>query len=237
MHPILLKLGPLTIYSYGVMVALGFGISTLLICRRSPRFGIDQNKIIDIAIAIIISGIVGARIFYILFNAKFYIANPQDIFKLSKGGLVWYGGFLSSMAASIFFIRRKRLDFWKVMDLIAPYAALAQGFGRIGCFLNGCCYGVTRVPVQLISAAALFVIYLILRYFQDKKHFPGAVFLGYCALYPFKRFIMEFFRADNPRIYFGMSFSQGLSIVVFFAALFLFIYRDVQWKKRNTRLP
>ena len=249
MHPILLKLGPFTVYSYGAMVALGFGLATLLIYTRASKFHLDKDKIIDLAIVILIAGVIGARAVYILLNMGYYLANPIEIIDLSKGGLVWYGGFLAGLFALIFYIRKERLDFWNVADLFAPYIALAQGFGRIGCFLNGCCYGipapsgyifavtfpyenVARHPTEIYSILALFLIFALLRLWQDKRHFVGEVFLGYCILYSSKRFLIEFLRGDNPKIFFGLTISQMVSIFIFLMAAPLFIKKTVQWKKR-----
>lgn len=234
MHPILLKLGPFTIYSYGVMVAVGFGIATFLAHKRAAKFNIDPGKIIDIAILLIISGIIGARLLYVLLNLSFYIANPVDIIKLSNGGLVWYGGFISAILASIVYIRKTRLNFWDGADLFVPYIALAQALGRIGCFLNGCCYGKDGIPAQIYSSIALFAIFVILRIWQDKRHFESEIFLGYCVLYSLKRFLMEFLRGDNPVILYGLTMSQIISVFVFFLSAAYLVYRAVQWKKRHS---
>ncbi|MCX5686041.1 MAG: prolipoprotein diacylglyceryl transferase [Candidatus Omnitrophica bacterium] len=232
MHPILLKLGPFTIYSYGVMVAIGFAVSTFLIYRRAARFDISQDKVIDLAILILVSGIIGARLLYVLINRSFYLANPLDIIKLSKGGLVWYGGFAAALFAVIIYLKNNALDFWEVTDLIAPYIALAQGLGRIGCYLNGCCYGINGFPVQLCASASLFIIFIILLVVQAKRHFVGEIFLGYCILYSLKRFVIEFFRGDNPKILSVFTLSQITSVIIFIAALALFIYKASAWKKR-----
>jgi phosphatidylglycerol---prolipoprotein diacylglyceryl transferase len=247
MHPVLVKLGPITIYSYGAMVALGFGIAAYLIYKHAARLGLNKEKVVDTTVSILVSGIIGARILYVLINLGYYTARPLEIFDLSKGGLVWYGGFIAGLLTAIIYIRVNKLDFWLVMDLIVPYVALAQAFGRIGCYLNGCCYGfeapagctmavtfpdslVARYPTQLYSALLLLLIYVILRIRQELPHFKGGIFLGYCILYPLKRFIVEFFRGDNPRIFFGMTLSQVLSFAVFFAALVIFILKRAQWK-------
>ena len=186
-----------------------------------------------------------------LLNLSFYAANPLEIIMLSKGGLVWYGGFLAAILAMIIYIRRARLDFWSVVDLIAPYAALAQGFGRIGCFLNGCCYGIKvssgfplavtfpcdsdpRFPSQLVSAALLFAIFVILMIWQNRRRFIGEIALAYCLLYSSKRFAMEFLRGDNPKILFGLTISQIISALIFIAALAIFILKAKQCKKRPT---
>ena len=232
MHPILLKIGPLTIYSYGVMVAIGFAVSTFLIYRRAEKFNISRDKVIDLAILMLVSGIIGARLLYVLLNMSFYLANPLDIIKLSKGGLVWYGGFAAALFAVIIYLKNNALDFWEVADLFAPYIALAQALGRIGCYLNGCCYGINGFPIQLSASASLFTIFIILLVMQARRHFAGEIFLGYCILYSLKRFVIEFFRGDNSKILSFFTLSQITSVIIFIAALALFIHKASAWKKR-----
>jgi phosphatidylglycerol---prolipoprotein diacylglyceryl transferase len=248
MHPVFAKLGSITVYSYGVMVALGFGIATFLIYKHAARLRLNKDKIVDMMVVILVSGIIGARLLYILINLGYYFSRPFEIFDLSKGGLVWYGGFAVGLIVAILYIRINKMDFWLIMDLIVPYVALAQAFGRIGCFLNGCCYGVeapgscamavtfpdsivARHPTQLYASLLLLLVYVILRIRQESPHFKGAIFLGYCILYPLKRFIIEFFRGDNLRVYFGMTLSQVLSLAVFLTALVVFIRKRAEWKK------
>jgi phosphatidylglycerol:prolipoprotein diacylglycerol transferase len=252
MHPVLLKLGPLNVYSYGVMVALGFALATACIYMRAPGFGIDRNSVVDLMILMLVSGILGARTLYILQNLGYYLANPYEMPNLSKGGLVWYGAFIAGLGASAVYIKKKRMDFWTAVDLAAPYIALAQAVGRIGCFLNGCCYGieatpgplasfaqpsvcdtVLRYPAQLYSAASLLLIFAILRIWQDHRRFKGEIFLGYCMLYSSKRFLMEFVRGDNPRIFFNLTMSQLISCILLTASLATFIYMAAAWKKRR----
>ncbi len=247
MHPILFKIGPLNIYSYGVMVALGFAIAAAFIYRRAPVYNLDGNMVVDYTIIILVSGVAGARLFYVLLNIGYYTANPFEIVNLSKGGLVWYGGFIGALAASAWFVRARKLDFWAVSDLVAPYLALAQALGRVGCFLNGCCYGkvapagawavafpqdgTLRYPSQVYSAIGLLGIFVLLRLWQDRRRFTGEIFLGYCMLYAGKRFAIEFFRGDNPRIFASLTMSQAISIVIFTAAAAVFISRSNRWKK------
>ena len=249
MHPILLKFGPFIIYSYGVMVAIGFALSTIFIYRRAPKFSIDKDRAVDLTIVILIFGVLGARLLYVLLNLSFYLANPIEIIMLSKGGLVWYGGFFSGIAAMAVYLRIHKLGFWPVVDLIVPYVALAQSFGRIGCFLNGCCYGIKvnpgfpfavtfpcedflRFPAQLISAALLFIIFVILLIWQDRRRFVGEIALAYCVLYSSKRFIMEFLRGDNPKMLLGLTISQIISASLFIVALAIFILKAIECKKK-----
>ncbi len=249
MHPILFEFGPLTIYSYGVMVALGFALATACVYHRAPQFNIDKNKMVDIMILVLVSGIAGARVFYILQNIGYYRANPYEIINLSKGGLVWYGGFLAGLGGLIVYVKMNRMSFWAVVDLIVPYVALAQAFGRLGCFLNGCCYG-TEVPAsfifavpmaqdgalhhptQIYSALLLALIFIVLRIWQEHRRFVGEIFLGYCMLYSLKRFFVEFLRGDNPRIYFGLTISQVISCAVCIVSVVIFTILVSRWKKR-----
>ncbi|MDO8524904.1 MAG: prolipoprotein diacylglyceryl transferase [Candidatus Omnitrophota bacterium] len=250
MHPILVKFGPFTVYSYGVMVAVGFALAIMLLYARAAKFNIDKNKAVDLAMVILISGIIGARLLYVLLNPLFFIANPLEIIMLSKGGLVWYGGFALALVISMVYLGKTGLDFWLAADLIAPYLALAQGFGRIGCFLNGCCYGIKfpagsalawtsfgsdpRFPSQLISAGILFLIFAILLIWQNRRRFAGEILLGYCILYSGKRFVVEFSRGDNPKILAGLTMAQLISAGLFAAALILFILRKRRWRKIRT---
>jgi len=252
MHPILCKLGPLCVYSYGVMVAFGFALATACIYMRAPQFGIDRNSVIDAMIIMLISGIIGARALYVLQNLNYYLVNPLEVPNLAKGGLVWYGAFLAGLGASAIYIKKKGIDFWTAADLAVPYIALGQAIGRIGCFLNGCCYG-TEVapgplvafavqspydtalhhPTQLYSAALLLLIFAVLRIWQDHRRFKGEIFLGYCILYSSKRFLIEFLRGDNPRILFNFTLSQLISFIMLALSLGIFINLAVLWKKRR----
>lgn len=241
MHPILIKLGPLNIYSYGVMVAVGFSVAAFLIYRRAPKFGLDRDKMIDCLVLILVSGIAGARVLYIALNLGYYIANPLEILSLSKGGLVWYGGLIAALLASVWFTRKKGLDFWPAADFISPYMALGQAFGRIGCYLNGCCYGITaghlffgsaRHPTQIYSAILLFVIFAVMIRWQGRRRFNGEIFLGYIILYSYERFFIEFLRGDNPKIFLELTISQLISAAAFLTALGIFKIRADKWEKR-----
>lgn len=248
MHPILAKIGPIYIYSYGLMVAIGFSVATLLAYKHADDFGINKERIIDLGIVMLAGGIIGARIVYVALNFQYYMKNPLEIVNLARGGLVWYGAFIFGMIAAAWFVWKNRINFWTVADLFAPYLALAQSFGRIGCLMNGCCYGsaapsgfmlsvifpgesICRYPTQIFSALALLLIFAILRTWQKKRRFNGEIFLGYGLLYSVKRFSVEFFRGDNPKILHGLTISQLISVAVFVVCSGLFIYRYLKWKR------
>lgn len=232
MHPILLKFGTVTIYSYGAFVALGFAVAVLLIYRRAASFGIDKNNIIDLMILMLVAGVAGARVLYVFLNLRYYSANPYEIVNISNGGLVWYGGFFAGIGAAALYIKIKKMGFWNTMDLIVPYVALAQAFGRVGCFFNGCCYGFNGTPVQLYASLLLVGIFIILRYWQDRRRFKGDVALGYCLLYALKRFGIEFFRGDNPKIFMGFTISQLISLAVILMAVLILIKKASDGKRK-----
>ena len=141
MHPILLKIGPITIYSYGVMIALGIITGLFLARRQARKEGIDPDKIIDIIFYLLITALVGARLLFVLMNFTEYIADPLAILKIWEGGLVFYGGLVPAVAVGIWYIKRLGLPLWQVADIFAPSLAIGHAMGRIGCFFAGCCYG------------------------------------------------------------------------------------------------
>src|SRR3989338_3639780 len=110
MHPIITKIGPLYIYSYGLMVAIGFGLAILLAYRHAREFGLDKNKIIDFGIVILFGGIIGARALYVLTNLRYYMANPLEIINITRGGLVWYVAFIFGILVSIWFVKRNKIN-------------------------------------------------------------------------------------------------------------------------------
>jgi phosphatidylglycerol:prolipoprotein diacylglycerol transferase len=140
-HPILFHVGSVTIKSYGVAIALAFLIGILLAAWRAKREKLNPNDFLDIGFIIVVSSIVGARIFYILFNLKYYVDNPAMIIRIWEGGLIFYGGLLCAAIASILYMRFKKIPVWYGTDIIAPSVALGYAITRVGCFLNGCCYG------------------------------------------------------------------------------------------------
>ncbi|MBF0504351.1 MAG: prolipoprotein diacylglyceryl transferase [Candidatus Omnitrophica bacterium] len=234
MHPILFTIGSFTIYSYGVMLALSVLVCTYLLSRDAARYNISQDTAYDLVFWCMLWGIIGARIFYIFITWSYYSNNLMEMLMLQKGGLAWQGGFLGGTLAGVWFARRKKLFLKPVMDLVAPYIALGQSIGRIGCFFNGCCYGrsvswgiyypvhgARLHPTQLYETAGLFLIFLILKEAQKKKYEPGFIFILYLWLAALERFIVEFYRADHDMVWWGLSLAQYVALGVFTAGLIL----------------
>jgi len=141
MHPILFEIGPLIIHSYGVMLALAFVVGIWFAIRQAKREEIPANTILDLSLVALITGIIGARILFVLRNLDYYLLHPFEIIMFWQGGLIYSGGLILGTLCVILFLKVRRLNIWKVVDTCTPSLAIGQAIGRIGCFLNGCCFG------------------------------------------------------------------------------------------------
>ena len=229
MHPVICTIGPFSIYSYGLMLVLAFITSTSLMAMQAKRQNIDTEAIFNFSFTAFVSGVIGARIFYVLDNPGYYIKNPLEIIMLQHGGLSWFGGLMLGSAAGIIYLKKKKLPVYRTLDFIIPYVALAQAIGRIGCLFNGCCFGkisqtsgmyfevhnALLIPTQLYSSLAMLAIYVILRLLQNKPRPQGTIFFTYLFLYSIKRFTIEFWRQDNEIIFHGLTLFQALSVILF----------------------
>ncbi|HRR06318.1 MAG TPA: prolipoprotein diacylglyceryl transferase [Victivallales bacterium] len=254
MHRIFLQLGPLTITWYGVMAGIAAICSPIMLRRNKAYAGMNDDQCYDLLIYGVLSGIIGARVFYVVqfwdnFRGKFL-----EIFKVYHGGLVFYGGFLFAILAIYIFSRRNKLDFLRVLDLCAPALPLGHFFGRIGCFLNGCCFGkrtdsifgvvfpkgsdpyyfygceVKIHPTQLYEAFGLIIIFFIfLKLFPKlKKGQPSSL---YVILYALLRFSVEIFRGDHRDFIFGIfTPAQFICILIFPIAVFCYYYFGLNYK-------
>jgi phosphatidylglycerol:prolipoprotein diacylglycerol transferase len=232
MHPEICSLGPFTIYSYGLTLVIAFMVCAYLAARHARKCGIDPDIIFNLCFVVFISGIIGARVFYVASNFSYYSNNILEIIMLQKGGLAWFGGLIGGVICGILYLKIKKLAVLKIADLLVPFVALAQAIGRLGCFLNGCCYGkesafgvyspqldATLIPAQLYSSLLLVFIFIILRVLQDRPHRVGQIFFTYLLLYCAKRFFMEFWRGDSPAFLFQFTLFQLISVVIFLTAL------------------
>jgi len=223
MYPEICRIGPFTVYSYGLMLVVAFAVSSFLAGRQAKREGIDPEKIFNLSLVVFIFGVIGARIFYVAENIGYYAKNPLESIMLQHGGLSWFGGLLLGFILGVAYLKKNKLAVYKICDFVIPYVALGQAIGRIGCFLNGCCYGKVwaqmLIPTQLYSSLALLAIFVILRLLQERPHWTGQIFFTYLLLYSVKRFLIEFWRGDNPAVLFHLSLFQIISIAVFCLSL------------------
>ncbi len=142
MRPILFSFGSLHLYSYGLSIALGVLLAIHLMKQRALKTGFPTGDgVFDMAFTVLVWGFAGARLFYVLQNLSYYGREPLKIFAVWEGGLIFYGGAISAFAGLLRMSRKKQWPFWKLLDFLIPYGVLTHAFGRIGCFLNGCCYG------------------------------------------------------------------------------------------------
>lgn len=236
------KLGPITIQSYGLLVALGFFIAISLIQKkfRSKKNKAHAN---NIGIIAIVGGITGARIAYVLNHlGEFSLGNLLDIINVFSGGLSWIGGFIFAVFCIYLYIRKNKLDFWKYADKIAAPLALGHAFGRIGCILGDgghvgkittvpWCFnveGVCRHVSAYYSAIMLFGMYFILKKIESKKIYKGFVFQLYLVLYGIGRFFIDTIRID-PR-YFGLTTAQWACLAMIITGSVL-IYKGIKRRK------
>jgi len=137
MFPILAKFADITIHTYGVMLALGFLLAIFLALREARRVGLDPNLVMDLSFYFLIAGLVGSRLFYVLGHWNDFRNHPMEMVMFWRGGLVFYGGLIFSFIVGVWYIKKHRLNFPKLADLIAPSIAIGQTMGRLGCFSAG----------------------------------------------------------------------------------------------------
>ena len=240
MHPELFHAGPITIYSYGVLLGAAYLIGLQVAMVRARRLGLDPQTFMDFGIAIIVSALIGAKLLLFILDFEHFTRNPADLLSLARSGGVFYGGLVLAVLVGIWFVRKHRLPVWTTGDLAAPGIALGYAVGRMGCFFAGCCWGAqTSVPwaitftdpvanevvgtplnvplhptqiYEAISGLAIFV--LILAFERKGRPFAGRTFWGYILLYGVSRFVIEYFRGDPRGFNAGFSTSQWISLVL-----------------------
>jgi phosphatidylglycerol:prolipoprotein diacylglycerol transferase len=221
MHPIAFEIDGLTLHWYGVMVALGFFAGLWLASRRAPVEGIAPQAIWDVGPWLMVGTIAGARLLYVgTYWREQFAGRPfAEVFKVWHGGLVFYGGLTGATLACVLYARWRRQPLWKLADVLAPSIALGQVFGRIGCLLNGCCYGrpchlpwaisfpehnasgtpsVPVHPTQIYEALLCLALCLGLILLHRRKRFDGQVFAFFLMGYALLRSFVELFRGDYP---------------------------------------
>lgn len=244
------SIGPITIHGYGLMIAIGVLACIAVATYRAKRNGLQEEAVLDIAIYGLLAGFLGAKLLYVIVEFKQFIKDPMSV--LGSEGFVVYGGIILGVLAAITYCRIKKISFMEYFDLLMPSVSIAQGFGRIGCFLAGCCYGrettsalgvvfpegcmapagVKLLPTQLFSSAGDFLIAGILIWFYKKRKYTGDGGALYMLLYGIGRFCIEFLRSDERGGIGSLSTSQFISIIIVIGAGILFTNN----RRRDKRL-
>lgn len=249
MRPVLFSIFGLKIYGYGVMMAVGIIAAVLLLSYRSKKIGYNEDSIINMIFLAVICGIAGGKILFLITMLGNIIKEPSSIINMIRSGFVIYGAVIGGALGVLFYCRRKKWDFLKMADLIIPSVALGQAFGRIGCFLAGCCYGkpttlpigivfknspfapngVRLQPTELYSSAFDFFLTVVLLLYTKRNKKNGRVFAMYMILYSVGRFIVEFLRGDNIRGFIGVfSVSQFIGIFVVILGILLYNFDKIE---------
>ena len=254
MRSILFELGPVKVHGYGLMIAIGVVLAFMIAEARAPKKGLNADKVFDLGIMCGIGGIVGAKLLYFITEWKTLIKGSLTMHDVLYGFVV-YGGIIGGILAGYLYCKVKKMKFLKYFDIVMPSIALAQGFGRIGCFLAGCCYGkrtdawygmefnhsvyhnmigVKVIPTQLIMSVANFAHFFLLVWIAKKAYQAGkdGIVAGcYLLFYSIGRFLIEFLRDDPRGGVGGLSTSQFISLFIFAAGVLMVLFFGFRKRK------
>jgi phosphatidylglycerol:prolipoprotein diacylglycerol transferase len=265
MHPILFDVGPLTVYTYGLLLAAAYLLGLKLAMVRAGHRGLDSARVLDLGIYIIIAALVGAKLLLLVTDFHTFTSDPRQLLMLARSGGVFYGGLILAVVVALWYIRRVGLPLWTTCDVFAPGVALGHVVGRFGCFFAGCCYGrptsvpwavtftnplaaanvgtplgVPLHPTQLYEAGAEFLILVFLLATERRgRYFAGRTFWIYMLLYAISRYIIEIFRGDDRGMVGIFSTSQFISILLAPLAVAMLVYlsRRIAPVPERTRRP
>ena len=237
MWPVLFHIGSFPIYSYSAFVVLAYLACLGYGLWEAKRQKLDPAHVVDVSLWLFGCGMLGARLLFIMIEYPRFLADPREIYRLWNGGLIYYGGLGGAVLGGVYYLKRHGLPLGTWSDFLAPTAMIMLVVGRVGCFLNGCCYGkiapelpwgvvypashpalgLAQYPVHpapLYESLSALAIVLILVGLSRRRHFPGQVFWSMVLLYSLARFILENFRGDPRGVVpgLGLSTSQGISL-------------------------
>ena len=267
MHPVLFQIGPLAVRTYGFLLALAFILGIWFSAKRAKKLGNNIDWIPDLSLIILIAAIVGSRFFYVIRHLEEFeghlwdMINPvQSSGEIGIGGLSMFGGLVLAIICSVIFLRLKKLNVQKIADVLAPSVMLGLGVARIGCFLNGCCFGLptqsflgvifppnspagyfyqdTRIfPIQLVASLMGFLIFGILLFIEKFKKFDGFTFWLMLTFYSVDRFIIDFFRYYEESMIFArigevdFSMNQALTVLIFIISVLVWNHLRLKTKR------
>ncbi len=267
MHPVVIEIGPVAIRTYGFLLALAFIAGIWFAARRARRQGLGIDWLPDLSLIVLISAVVGSRFFYVIYHLDEFEGHVLDMINpiqssgdIGIGGLSMFGGLVLAIACGVLYVYLKRLKVWKITDILAPSVMLGLGIARIGCFLNGCCFGLPSqsclavtfphnspagymfpdtpiFPIQLVASLLGFTIFGLLLLLERYKNFDGFTFWLMLVFYSMARFTVDFFRYYEENAFLitfgraGLTINQVLSVLLFLLSLFMWNHLR---KKRMT---
>jgi phosphatidylglycerol:prolipoprotein diacylglycerol transferase len=233
MHPILWQIGPVEIHAYGFFLAAAFAAGTYFTAVQAREKGISVEFVLDLALVAYAAALIGARIGFVLLEWPYYRLYPAEILRVSEGGLSFHGGLILAVAAGIWFCRRRQVNPWQMADIAAPTVPLGTAIARMGCLLNGCCYGYVtdlpiglpaalgdpspRHPTQIYAAVLNLALFAYLYRKRDHRRFPGYLGLIYLILYSVLRSVVEIFR-ESEILFGSIKVAQAFSVLVIIGA-------------------
>jgi phosphatidylglycerol---prolipoprotein diacylglyceryl transferase len=264
MHPVLFKLGPLEIRSYGFMLAISFMLGIWLSVQRAKKRKVDPNQIMDLSVLIIISAILGSRLLYVLFHLDEFrghwldTINPfQSDGQIGIAGLTLLGGVLLSFLTTVIYLRIKKLPFLRYADIIVPLVALGEAITRLGCYLNGCCFGlpcehgpfcvifphsspagavfggVPVYPSQLFQSFYALLMFGIMIFMDRKERYTGFQMHLFLILYGIGRFSIDFFRYYEDSMVILSIAGKGISLNQLISLAFVVLGLVLMWMNRK----
>jgi len=257
MFPEFFSLGRFSVRAYGVMLFISFIVGLFYVRKMAKSKGVDPDFTINLSFLVIVCGVLGARLFYVFYHWSEFSSNLLDIINpfgssgtIGIAGLNLYGGLICAIVAAVVYIRIKKQPFWNTMDLYAPTIALGTFFTRIGCFLNGCCFGkecthslgihfpegsipysvfgdVAIHPTQIYMSLFGLILFLFLYFIDKKPHFSGMIFSVFLVCEAFFRFVVEFVRYYEHAMFVPMigsefTYNHLVAILLFIAGWILF---------------
>ena len=249
MDRVALDLGFIQIYWYSIFIFLGLLIACTVIYRESKKRGIDEDTLINMTFTTVIAGIIGARLYYVLFNLSYYLQHPIEIFEIWNGGLAIHGAIIAGLITIFLFCKQMRISFMRMLDIIVVGLIIGQAIGRWGNFFNSEAYGAVttlqalesqgipkfiidgmyilgeyRQPTFLYESIWCFLLFIFLMWFsKHKRAFSGQILCLYGILYSIERFFVESFRTDSLMIG-PLRQAQVISLVIIAACAILYIY-------------
>jgi phosphatidylglycerol:prolipoprotein diacylglycerol transferase len=236
MYPVLFQLGSFELRSYGVFVALSFLVGLWLSTREAERKGMDPRIIQDFAFYGILGGIVGARLYFILFSDPgYFLRNPWEILAFWHGGIGVIGSLIGGFLVAVWFCHKKQISFWRLADVLAPAIPLGQTVGQLACLLNGDSWGrptdlpwaitytdsrslaplnVSLHPIEIYEMVTYFLVFLLVWVTRKKYETEGFAFLTYLIAFGIARFSVEFFRGAPAIFGWGIPAAQVLGVAM-----------------------